>query len=416
MAEGCHNYTIGENMIQLQDSELDTKEDICSVQVKQNDEHIDWGDYACLVFYQKNSDIIKHIRIPGLNSKAGTGDRIIFRRTAYDITDKTENTYDVQKNEMESSFLKLEDMGIPIEKGIRVPVNVPLSLEDQHFVDKWVGVWTRNIARNYDRILQGETIIAIRNRCEKAPAVIVGAGPSLDKNIDELKNINAIIISTDRAYKALLARGINPDLVVSVDTHDEHILKYLNRADSSEHILAMNTAGDWRVARMWHGRILYYNMAHKGIQFCDRVLPEMLHGFPAVANVGCVANTACLIAHWMGCKPLIFVGCDFSYPGEKMSCDTYDYVSGVFQKIDVDEKERFKKRSGKVKVNDTYTYPPFLEYMKTIKTLDKVNGYDIVNATEGGILKDIPKLTLRKAKEKYCSESIKGFRENLRRR
>lgn len=391
----------------------DTKSGICSVQIKQNNEYVDWGDFPCVVFYGKNPNELQWIEVKDIGSNINKDDRVIFERTLYDIKDKIDDVLELKKNEIESGLLRFEDMGIPIAKGVRVPVSIPLSLEDSHFVNQWIGVWTRNIAKNYYRVCQGETIIKIRNTCEGVPAIIVGAGPSLDKNIDELKDINAIIISTDRAYKALLARGIDPDLVVSVDCHDDHILGYLNKVDSSNHILAMSTAEDYKIARMWQGRILYFNMSHKGVQFCDRVLPYLFKKFPAVANVGCVVNTASIIANWMGCKSLIFVGCDFSYPDNKMSCDTYDIINGALQKVEVNEKEKFEKRSGKVDVNGIYTYPPFLEYLKVIKVFNKNSDLNIVNATEGGIIDCFPKMTLKEAKEQYCLKDVKEVRKKL---
>ncbi len=401
-------------MIQLLDSELDTKIGICSVQVKQNGSYMDWGDFSCMAFFNKNSTEISRIKIDGINSKINVDDRIIFRRNVYEIAGSIEDVFELKRNDMESSFLKFEDMGIPISRGVMTPIHIPLSPEEHTFTNQWMGIWIRNIAKHYDDILQGDTIVSIRNKCKDAPAVIVGAGPSLDKNIEDLKGINAIIICVDRAYKALLARGIEPDLVVSVDCHDDLICGYLNNADSSKHILALNTAADYKIAKIWKGRILYYNMAHGGIQFFDSVLPFLFPGFPAVQNAGCVVNTASIIANWMGCKPLILAGSDFSYPGNKIACDTYDYIDGRFQKVDVDEKERFKKRGGKVKVNGIYTYPPFLEYMKSIKMLDEKQGFNIINATEGGIIKIFPEMTLKEAKVKYCSENVDEMRKTIK--
>ena len=56
---------------------------------------------------------------------------------------------------------------------------------------------------------------------EEYPAFIVSAGPSLDKNIDELKNIKGrgVIMAVDTAIKPLLKKGIVPDIVASVDPH-----------------------------------------------------------------------------------------------------------------------------------------------------------------------------------------------------
>ena len=51
------------------------------------------------------------------------------------------------------------------------------------------------------------------------PAIIVSAGPSLNKNIDHLKNAKnkAFIVAVDTALKPLVMHGIIPDIYVIVD-------------------------------------------------------------------------------------------------------------------------------------------------------------------------------------------------------
>jgi hypothetical protein len=168
----------------------------------------------------------------------------------------------------------------------------------------------------------------------------------------------------------------------------------------------MSTAQDYKIARMWKGKILYFNMLHTGMQFCDKVLPNVFPGKLSVANVGCVANTGLIIADWIGCKPLILVGCDFSYPDKKMNCDTYDIVDGELKKIEIDWQERIAKRTGLMQYKGIYTYPPFLDYLKTMENLNKVMKAEIVNATEGGIIDCVPVMTLKEAKDKFCNMKI----------
>ena len=54
------------------------------------------------------------------------------------------------------------------------------------------------------------------------PAVIVAAGPSLDRNLPALRLLNgrAVLVAVDTAVRPLLAAGIEPHIVVSVDPSD----------------------------------------------------------------------------------------------------------------------------------------------------------------------------------------------------
>ena len=396
------------------DSEtLDTRQVICSVQRHDGNDFRDLGDFSCIIFIDRTTEIATWVQIKGDLILQKT-DHVIISRCLYVVEELVDKTAKIVKDALESQLLKFQDMGVSIEKGIKVPVNEALTPEDMHFVNQWVGIWTKNIAENYHKLKKGKSIKDLKDICKNVPAVIVGAGPSLDKNIDELKDINAIIISTDRAYKALLARNIVPDLIVSVDCHDDLILNYLDKVDNTEHILVLNSAADYNITRQWKGKTLFFNMGHAGIQFCDKVLPYLFPNFMAVANVGCVANTAVIIANWIGCSDIILAGCDFSYPDDKMHCDKYDFIDGEFKKIDVDWKEIFEKRSGKIKKNGIYTYPPYIDYERTMKVLEQSQKLHIINATEGGIIDGFPMMTLKGAKFRYCGKSILDAKYKLK--
>lgn len=58
---------------------------------------------------------------------------------------------------------------------------------------------------------------------EDVPAIIVAAGPSLQKNVDLLKKAKgkAITIVVDSAINTVMAHGVMPDFVITVDTNKE---------------------------------------------------------------------------------------------------------------------------------------------------------------------------------------------------
>ena len=97
---------------------------------------------------------------------------------------------------------------------------------NRNTIKNFGGEFLRNIIDNIsDYIYQyglGDLKEAFDNvDLEKIPAVIVAAGPSLDKNIGELKNAKgkAFIIAVDTALKALAKENIMPDIAVTVDPH-----------------------------------------------------------------------------------------------------------------------------------------------------------------------------------------------------
>lgn len=77
-----------------------------------------------------------------------------------------------------------------------------------------------NAIRNLAYIKESNYVTEFIGRISKEiPVIIVAAGPSLDKNIDELKRAEgkSFIFATDTAVKYLLAHNINFDAIITLD-------------------------------------------------------------------------------------------------------------------------------------------------------------------------------------------------------
>src|SRR5512145_3078123 len=80
-------------------------------------------------------------------------------------------------------------------------------------------IFLDNFVKNLLKAARAPGIAKFAGKFSGIPAVIVSAGPSLDKNIHELRGWeqNALILSTDTALKPLLAAGIEPHFVLTGD-------------------------------------------------------------------------------------------------------------------------------------------------------------------------------------------------------
>jgi len=60
------------------------------------------------------------------------------------------------------------------------------------------------------------------------PAIVVGAGPSLDKNFSLLHEVKdrAVLIATDAILKRMLAEGVRPHAVVCLEREEANYTKY----------------------------------------------------------------------------------------------------------------------------------------------------------------------------------------------
>lgn len=77
-----------------------------------------------------------------------------------------------------------------------------------------------NTMANYPYIIKQKSLIDLSRKLPKdIPAILVSAGPSLDKNVEELKRAKnkCFILAVDAAAKVLVKHHILPDAVITID-------------------------------------------------------------------------------------------------------------------------------------------------------------------------------------------------------
>ncbi len=306
--------------------------------------------------------------------------------------------------QIERGLERLHSLGIEV-KTIKHPPVIDRNWEAEQEMQGWIGPYMRNIAMHYHDILAAGHIGPLHGILGGSPVAVVGAGPSLDKNVDILRDFPGIIIACDRAAKALTARDILPDIVVAVDPRPYHIARMLDYAESANQTLVASVLLHPDAVKAWRGRVLYMSHENPGTQFFDHCLPHLFPGMPALYCLGNVGNTGVQLAADMGAGKIVLVGQDYGYRDGKMSADDWEVnPDGIevlgerWVRVVPDHAHNLARRTGRVKVPTPYgeveTYAPFLSYRDSLNLIVKTWKLDIVNATEGGILVDLPKMSL----------------------
>ena len=151
----------------------------------------------------------------------------------------------------------------------------------------------------------------------KKTAYIIGAGPSLDEKIQEIKeNIkNICIISTDTAYSTLKKNNINPDVICSLDGQLlslEHFKNNLNPLPLFVFDLQANSSAAKKIKKE-KGNILFTKSNHPLVSYCD-----FNNSFNFLySGSGTVTIMAIDLALKAGFKTIKIIGADFSYPYNK---------------------------------------------------------------------------------------------------
>lgn len=299
----------------------------------------------------------------------------------------------------------------------------------------WLPTWAQNAARNFDIVNRAWSTDVLHHAADGIPAIICGIGPSLDADIEWLKKAggHAIILSTDAALRPLLANGITPHLVLAYDCREQNATMF-DGLPTESLVLVANSCAHPRTLAAWKGKILFFNMAQMGSQFCEQVLPAMFPKTIPLSNAGTVGNVAVVLAVEMGCGPLILSGMDLCYQKTadgvyRYRCTDYEYTppsevgqgmmggavvqpanwKAVENKVLYDNDERLKDAFKTTMRDREFMVDPPLDYYRGI-LVDFIGTQNLetVNTAAEGILSPLmPTMTLKKALADFCQVGIR---------
>lgn len=248
------------------------------------------------------------------------------------------------------------------------------------------------------------------NQFQKVPAIICGAGPSLEKHaklLGEYSN-RALIFAGGSSLNALSSQGVYPHFGAGIDPNPAQYLRlssnsafeipffYRNRMHSEAFDtvrgpkLYISGSGGYDIAEWYEEQFEvnsdFLDEGHNVVNFCIEV------------------------AHRMGCDPIILVGMDLAFTGMKA------YAPGVVDDASITEKELLGDASDDDKAllrTDIYGEPIYTLW-KWIAEADYIGNFakshpqvTIVNATEGGIgFPGVPNQNFQETAEKLLKRTF----------
>lgn len=265
-------------------------------------------------------------------------------------------------------------------------------------------VFAQNLFANAPYILDGyKTKQLIEVIPRDIPAIIVAAGPSLNKNIKELKRAKgkAFIIAVDTAIKPLASEKIIPDMFAIVDGRKP--LELINTEDAKKIPLLTSISAANSVLSFHTGKKFFYN---EGYVYINSMFYRNGESFETVACGGSVATSAFALAFMIGIDTIILVGQDLALTGNKTHAD------GTFQeKMETIDTSHSIMVPGNIEkeVPTRDDFKMYLEwynqYIKDCKEYRKQ--FKVINATEGGAKIDGTEvMTLKDAIDRECKKKI----------
>lgn len=269
----------------------------------------------------------------------------------------------------------------------------------------WDLTWLENTLRNLDYALAASPVRLLFNQFRGTPAFIISAGPSLDRNIDNLKDAQgkSLIIGIGQTLRTLGAHGIRPDIVLSYDAGYPNY-RHFEGVAYDDIPLGFDP--------MIYPRILQEHAGPKWVMATTSNpylwwLEEATGSLGLVASGGSVATVALDFAARLGCNPVVLVGQDLAYSGDRTHAEHVASSGEPAPRTDREGTERLRVPG----VCDEFVWTSrvwygFLTWFEQYiaKASDRLT---VIDATEGGaLIRGSLPMTLREAVSSTCRTRI----------
>lgn len=263
------------------------------------------------------------------------------------------------------------------------------------------GAWIENYLSNLKSLPSAPPIDVLRGAFKGVPMIIAGAGPSLKKNGELLKEFKgkAIIVAAITSYKPLLKLGVVPDFVIASEMVDLPEYFTFGEDDKKTRLILGELSHPNMFERDVKGKFVFFS-PYLALSSSQAGLWGSSY-FPAIG--GSVTTAALDMGIMFGCNPITFIGQDLSFGENETHAPGGVYVA---------QNVRIDRENGMITVEDEYindkqTYSYKLQWLKGLSGKPVPSKYDwatfhqwfenymhylkkekpevrVINATEGG--------------------------------
>jgi hypothetical protein len=270
-------------------------------------------------------------------------------------------------------------------------------------IDTLIGI--EHHIKNIPTMLKNPYFRQLQNKKNSDLAVLVATGPSLNKQLPLLKEIQdyVTIISVDASMPILEKWGIVPDFVTSIErveatgkffenTSKEFQEKFIKVHASLQHDKVINNS---------HGDKILVMRPYNYNKFLG------LHKYGYLGIGMSAANMAYELAYFLGFKKIVLIGQDLAYAKSGES-----HANGhVFGKDEVkfkDTDEYVVEYGGKGKIRTSRVWQMFRNFFERDIEHTKKEGVETINATEGGArIHGAVEMPFKEVIEKYLPKEKK---------
>jgi len=261
--------------------------------------------------------------------------------------------------------------------------------------------WTNAFIKNIPIVLRTPGVIRLRNLFKEKPAIIVSAGPSIEKNLHLLKEAKgkAIIIAVDVVVPTLLPAGIMPDFIVALEASRKLFHAFENNPLLRFCPLVCTPEVDYETITSLYPGPVFLNptFQHPVLKWFHNFWESK--GFIA-GRGGSVSHMAFAFAEYIGANVIALMGQDLCFR-EKLHAGNVTPL--FYSETDV---EQLRQRNPVVKDifgEERYTTNQFLTFRIAFEKITKRFKGVVINATEGGMpIEGARTMRLKEFIDEYC--------------
>lgn len=284
-------------------------------------------------------------------------------------------------------------------------------------------VMAHNNIESLPYIIKYRGVAELINLFIDKPAILVNTGPSLEKNIHNLINIQdkVVIIAVAQALRLLLAYDIKPDFICTVDYGKTNYSHFEGLMDSQIPLIALDKTYP-PILKEYQGPIFITTAPFASD---DKSASATLNSRGVVQGGGSVSHLCFNIAIAMGCNPITLIGSDLALgklshnkqvdsigtvkvdkETNQIKWEVQDPFSNLYgDTYNMGQAQQIPGYFGGVVLSTTALISFLTTYEHMIERLpkDKI----IINATEGGAqIKGAFRFRLKQVIDTYCKEKI----------
>lgn len=259
-------------------------------------------------------------------------------------------------------------------------------------------MWLKSTFSNFKYILKSYKMIDFKDIFKNKPIIVVGAGPSLNKNIHLLKELKGkvCIISAFSAAKVLEKEHIVPDFITTIDSLQYGITDF----EANIPLIFQKYCNKELLEKHKASKILSIGYD----EFLKEILPSIEED-----NIVCgstVTYFSATTARHFGASEIILIGQDFSWTKEATHAKGTVHDKTLYG---YEDYHHYNMPVEDMYGNKVYTNEPFMNFKKSFDRYSKAlpQNIKLIQASEGGLkIEGAETRTLRECIDIYCKNKF----------